>query len=116
MRLRHFRSTTLSVLISVIHSGQTEGGRSQSPSTVSQQQNNSQTSDQNQSGTAHIYDSGGAAVNKDISTDSVSESTELTYAEIELKSTKKKKKKKENKENKTESPDCIYSKLALKTD
>ncbi|KAI2647447.1 Fc receptor-like protein 5 [Labeo rohita] len=74
-----------------------KGGRSQSPSTVSQQQNNSQTSDQNQSGTAHIYDSGGAAVNKDISTDSVSESTELTYAEIELKSTKKKKKKKENK-------------------
>ncbi|XP_050960150.1 V-set and transmembrane domain-containing protein 1-like [Labeo rohita] len=101
-----------------------KGGRSQSPSTVSQQQNNSQTSDQNhseagyntlQSGTAHIYDSVDAAV-KDISTDSVSESTEHIYAEIELKSTKKQKKKKENKENKTESPDCIYSNLMLQTD
>ncbi|RXN02349.1 Fc receptor 5 [Labeo rohita] len=100
------------------------GGRSQSPSTVSQQQNNSQTSDQKHSeagyntllsGTAHIYDSVDAAV-KDISTDSVSESTEHIYAEIELKSTKKQKKKKENKENKTESPDCIYSNLMLQTD
>ncbi|RXN14620.1 hypothetical protein ROHU_028583 [Labeo rohita] len=71
------------------------GGRSQSPSTVSQQQNNSLTSDQKQSGTAHIYDSVDAAVNKDISTDSVSEPTELTYAKIDLKS--KSKKKKENK-------------------
>ncbi|RXN24227.1 Fc receptor 5 [Labeo rohita] len=101
------------------------GGRSQSPSTVSQQQNNSQTSDQKHSeagyntllsGTAHIYESVDAAANKDIRTDSVSESTEHIYAEIELESTKKQKKKKENKENKTESPDCFYSKLMLQTD
>ncbi|RXN04567.1 immunoglobulin superfamily member 1-like isoform X3 [Labeo rohita] len=102
-----------------------KGGRSQSPSTVSQQQNNSQTSDQKHSeagyntllsGTAHIYESVDAAANKDIRTDSVSESTEHIYAEIELESTKKQKKKKENKENKTESPDCFYSKLMLQTD
>uniref|UniRef100_A0A8C1CCY4 Ig-like domain-containing protein n=1 Tax=Cyprinus carpio carpio TaxID=630221 RepID=A0A8C1CCY4_CYPCA len=87
-----------------------KGGRSQSPSSVSQQQNKSQTSEQNQSeagdktllsGTAHIYDSTDAAiyatVDNDISTDGVSELSELTYAEIELKSTKKQKKKKENK-------------------
>ncbi|RXN25909.1 hypothetical protein ROHU_021256 [Labeo rohita] len=49
--------------------------------------------------------------------DSVSEYTELTYAKIDLKSTKEQKKKKENKENKTESPDFyIYSNLTLKTD
>ncbi|RXN14471.1 low affinity immunoglobulin gamma Fc region receptor II-c-like protein [Labeo rohita] len=97
------------------------GGRSQSPSTVSQQQNNSQTSDHKQSeaeyntlqsGTAHIYDSVDAAVNKDISTDSVSEYTELTYAEIELKSTKKQKKKKENKG--AGSSDVTYTQLKLK--
>ncbi|KAL1260124.1 hypothetical protein QQF64_007951, partial [Cirrhinus molitorella] len=79
-----------------------KGGRSQSPSTVSQQQNNSQISDQNQSesgyktllsGTAHIYDS----VDATVINDSISEPTEHTYAEIELKSTKKQNKKKENK-------------------
>ncbi|RXN28006.1 Fc receptor 5 [Labeo rohita] len=78
-----------------VHFAAFRSGRSQSPSTVSQQQNNSQTSDQNHSeagyntllsGIAHIYDSVDAAV-KDIST-----------------------------ENKTESSYCIYSKLALKTD
>ncbi|XP_058601226.1 Fc receptor-like protein 5 [Onychostoma macrolepis] len=98
-----------------------KGGRSQSPSSVSQQQISSQTSDQNQSeaghnsllsGTDHIYDSVDATVNND----RVSELTELTYAEIELKSTTKQKKKKENKENETESSDCFYSKLMLQTD
>ncbi|XP_016391288.1 Fc receptor-like protein 4 [Sinocyclocheilus rhinocerous] len=83
-----------------------KGGRSQSASSVSQQQNSSQTSEQNQSeaghktlmsGTAHIYDSFDATINKDISTDIVSGPTEVTYAEIELKSTEKQKKKKENK-------------------
>uniref|UniRef100_A0A8C1HN08 Ig-like domain-containing protein n=1 Tax=Cyprinus carpio carpio TaxID=630221 RepID=A0A8C1HN08_CYPCA len=106
-----------------------KGGRSQSPSSVSQQQNKSQTSEQNQSeagdktllsGTAHIYDSTDAAiyatVDNDISTDGVSELSELTYAEIELKSTKKQKKKKENKENKPESCESFYSELTLQTD
>ncbi|KAI2645690.1 Fc receptor-like protein 5 [Labeo rohita] len=83
-----------------------KGGRSQSPSTVSQQQNNSQTSDQKHSEAGY----------NTLQSDSVSEPTELTYAEIELKSTKKQMKKKENKENKTESSDCFYSKLTLKTD
>ncbi|XP_058616901.1 leukocyte immunoglobulin-like receptor subfamily A member 2 isoform X2 [Onychostoma macrolepis] len=81
-------------------------GGSQSLSRVSQHQNSSQTSEQNQSeagnktlmsGTAHIYDSVDATINKDISTDIVSGPTELTYAEIELKSTEKQKKNKENK-------------------
>ncbi|KAI2645659.1 Fc receptor-like protein 5 [Labeo rohita] len=83
-----------------------KGGRSQSPSTVSQQQNNSQTSDQKHSEAGY----------NTLLSDSVSESTEHIYAEIELESTKKQKKKKENKENKTESPDCFYSKLMLQTD
>ncbi|XP_026081652.1 Fc receptor-like protein 5 [Carassius auratus] len=103
-----------------------KGGRS--PCTVSQQQSLSQTSEQNQrevrdktllTGTAHIYDSTAAiytTADNDISTDSVSAPSELTYAEIELKSTKKEKKKKENKENKPESSDCVYSKLKLQTD
>ncbi|XP_042626651.1 immunoglobulin superfamily member 1-like, partial [Cyprinus carpio] len=106
-----------------------KGGRSQSPSSVSQQQNKSQTSEQNQSeagdktllsGTVHIYDSTDAAiyetVDNDISTDGVSALSELTYAEIELKSTKKQKKKKENKENKPESSESFYSELTLQTD
>ncbi|KAG1935770.1 Fc receptor-like protein [Pimephales promelas] len=82
-----------------------KGVRSESRSTVSQQQNISQTSEQNQSeagyntlsGTADVYDSIDTAINEEISTDDVSGPTEITYAEIELKSTKKKKKKKENK-------------------
>ncbi|XP_058655528.1 Fc receptor-like protein 5 isoform X1 [Onychostoma macrolepis] len=95
-----------------------QGGRSQSPSSVSQQQISSQTSHQNQSeagyntllsGTAQFYDTVYATVNDD----SVSESSEHMYAEIELKSTTKQKK---NKENETESSDCLYSKLALQTD
>ncbi|XP_059389809.1 uncharacterized protein LOC132123264 [Carassius carassius] len=105
-----------------------KGGRSQSLSTVRQQQNRSQTSEQNQreardktllSGTAIIYDSTAAiyaTVDNVISTDSVSAPSELTYAEIELKSTKKQKKKKDNKENKPESSDSVYSKLTLQTD
>ncbi|XP_051744226.1 Fc receptor-like protein 5 [Ctenopharyngodon idella] len=97
-----------------------KGGRSESPSAVSQQQNISQTSEQNQSeagyntplsGTAHVYDS--VAINKDISTDGVSE---ITYAEVELKSTNKQKKEKENKDKNTESCDVLYSKLKLETD
>uniref|UniRef100_A0A8C1CZG0 Si:ch211-8c17.2 n=1 Tax=Cyprinus carpio carpio TaxID=630221 RepID=A0A8C1CZG0_CYPCA len=83
-----------------------KGVRSQSPSRVSRQQNSSQTSEQNQneagyntllSGTAHIYDSVDATINKDFSTDSVSGPTDVTYAEIELKSTEKQKINKENK-------------------
>ncbi|XP_051744125.1 Fc receptor-like protein 5 isoform X4 [Ctenopharyngodon idella] len=97
-----------------------KGGRPESPSAVSQQQNISQTSEQNQSeagyntplsGTAHVYDS--VAINKDISTDGVSE---ITYAEVELKSTNKQKKEKENKDKNTESCDVLYSKLKLETD
>uniref|UniRef100_A0A8C0XYS4 Ig-like domain-containing protein n=1 Tax=Cyprinus carpio carpio TaxID=630221 RepID=A0A8C0XYS4_CYPCA len=89
-----------------------KGGRSQSVSRDSQQQKSSQTSEQNQSeaghktltsGTAHIYDSLDATINKDISTDIVSGHSELTYAEIELKSTEKQKKKKENKATNTTS-------------
>ncbi|RXN03914.1 Fc receptor 5 [Labeo rohita] len=100
-----------------------KGGRSQSPSSVSQQQNSSQTSEQNEtgyntllSGTAHNYDTVDVTIHKDISTDSVSKPSELTYAEIELKSTKKQKKKKEIKGNNTESCDCVYSNLNLETD
>ncbi|KAI2650610.1 Sialoadhesin [Labeo rohita] len=58
------------------------GGRSQSPSSVSQQQNSSQTSEQNQSETG----------NKTLMSDIVSGATKLTYAETELKSTEKQKK------------------------
>ncbi|XP_016361994.1 uncharacterized protein LOC107703788 [Sinocyclocheilus anshuiensis] len=101
-----------------------KGERSQSASSVSQQQNSSQTSEQNQSeaghkalmsGTAHIYDSLDATTNKNISTDIVSGPTEVTYAEIELKSTEKQKKKKENKGNTSESSDTVYSQLNLVT-
>ncbi|XP_059425811.1 sialoadhesin-like [Carassius carassius] len=101
-----------------------KGGGSESLSRVSQQQNSSQTSDQNQSeagnktlmsGTAHIYDSGDAAINKDISTDIVSGTTEVTYSEIELKPTEKQKIKKDNKGKTSESSDTVYSKLNLKT-
>ncbi|XP_059399842.1 Fc receptor-like protein 5 isoform X2 [Carassius carassius] len=103
------------------------GGRSQSLSRVSEQKNSSQTSEQNQSEaghktlmseTAHIYDSCDATINKDISTDTediVSGPTELTYAEIELKSTEKQKKKKENKGNMSEGSDTVYSQLNLET-
>ncbi|RXN14758.1 Fc receptor 5 [Labeo rohita] len=83
-----------------------KGGRSQSPSTVSQQQNNSQTSDLNQS----------EAEYNTLLSDSASESSEHMFAEIELESTMKQKEKKENKENETESSDCFYYKLILKTD
>nr|WKW83674.1 leukocyte immune-type receptor [Carassius auratus] len=57
------------------------GGRFPSPSRVSQQKNSRQTSEQNQSeavytaltsGTAHIYDTLDATINKDISTDGLS--------------------------------------------
>ncbi|XP_016348500.1 low affinity immunoglobulin gamma Fc region receptor II-like [Sinocyclocheilus anshuiensis] len=82
-----------------------KGVRSQSPSSVSQQQNSSQTSEQNQS------DAG----NNTLLSDSVS-GPELTYAEIELKSTKKLKKKKDNKRNSIESYDSVYSKQKLETD
>ncbi|XP_059416771.1 leukocyte immunoglobulin-like receptor subfamily B member 1 [Carassius carassius] len=101
-----------------------KGVRSQSSSSVSQQQNSSQTSEQNQSqagnntllsGTAHIYDSVDATINKDFSTDSVSEPTDVTYAEIELKSTEKQKKNKENKGKTSEVSDTVYSKLNLVT-
>ncbi|KAK9978489.1 hypothetical protein ABG768_020238, partial [Culter alburnus] len=101
-----------------------KGVRSESPSAV-QQQKISQTSEQNQSeagyntplsGTAHVYDSVDATINKDRSTDGVRAPTEITYAEVELKSTNKQKKKKENKDKNTESCDVLYSKLKLETD
>ncbi|KAL1278693.1 hypothetical protein QQF64_025366 [Cirrhinus molitorella] len=102
-----------------------KGGRSQSPSSVSQQQNTSQTLEQNQSEagnntllsvTAHIYDSVDATIRKkDTSTDGLSK-TELTYAEIELKSIKKLEENKENKGNNTESCDKVYPKQKLETD
>uniref|UniRef100_A0A8C1U6B1 Ig-like domain-containing protein n=1 Tax=Cyprinus carpio TaxID=7962 RepID=A0A8C1U6B1_CYPCA len=101
-----------------------KGVRSQSPSRVSQQQNSSQTSEQNQneagyntllSGTAHIYDSVDATINKEFSTDSVSGPTDVTYAEIELKSTEKQKINKENKGKTSEGSDTVYSKLNLVT-
>ncbi|XP_026095800.1 Fc receptor-like protein 5 [Carassius auratus] len=101
-----------------------KGVRSQSPSRVSEQQNSSQTSEQNQSqagyntllsGTAHIYDSVDATINKDVSTDSVSGPTDVTYAEIEYKSTEKQKKNKENKGKTSEVSDTVYSKLNLVT-
>ncbi|XP_050985707.1 Fc receptor-like protein 2 [Labeo rohita] len=83
-----------------------KGGRSQSPSTVSQQQNSSQTSDQSQSEAGY----------NTLLSDSASESSEHVYAEIELKSPTKQKKKKENNENKMETSGCIYSNLILQTD
>ncbi|XP_052395076.1 neural cell adhesion molecule L1-like [Carassius gibelio] len=104
-----------------------KGGRSQSLSRVGQQKNSSQTSEKNQSeaghktlmsGTAHIYDSCDATINNDISTgteDIVNGPSELTYAEIELKSTEKQKKKKENKGNTSESSNTVYSQLNLET-
>ncbi|RXN37848.1 Fc receptor 5 [Labeo rohita] len=82
-----------------------KGVRSQSPSSVSQQQNSSQTSEQNQS------DAG----NNTLLSDSVSGPVEVTYAEIELKSTEKQKKKGENKGETSESSDTVYSKLNLVT-
>ncbi|KAK9978440.1 hypothetical protein ABG768_020191 [Culter alburnus] len=102
-----------------------KGGRSESPSVVGQQQNISQTSEQNQSedgyktllsGTAHVYDSVDTTINKDRSMDTVSGPTEITYAEIEMKSTNKQKKKKEKKVKNTESCDGLYSELKLETD
>ncbi|XP_073693761.1 Fc receptor-like protein 5 [Garra rufa] len=101
-----------------------KGRRSQSPSSVSQHQNSSQTPEQNQSeagnntvlsGTAHTYATVDATVNKDISTDSASGPTDVTYAEIELKSTEKQKKNKQNKGKTSESSDTVYSKLNLVT-
>ncbi|XP_039517787.1 Fc receptor-like protein 5 isoform X2 [Pimephales promelas] len=76
-----------------------KGVRSESRSTVSQQQNISQTSEQNQSEAGH-----------NTLSDDVSGPTEITYAEVELKSTKKQEK--ENKGNNSESGD-IYSQLKL---
>ncbi|XP_048057820.1 Fc receptor-like protein 5 isoform X2 [Megalobrama amblycephala] len=102
-----------------------KGGRSESPSAVRQHQNISQTSEQNQSeagyntplsGTAHVYDTVDATINKDRSTDGIRAPTEITYAEIELKSTNKQKKEKENKDKNTESCDVLYSQLKLETD
>ncbi|XP_026075986.1 Fc receptor-like protein 5 [Carassius auratus] len=60
------------------------------PSSVSQQQNRSKTSEQNQSDPGNNTPLSGQS-------DSVSGPTELTYAEIELKSTKKPRQKKKNK-------------------
>uniref|UniRef100_A0A8C1VHE3 Ig-like domain-containing protein n=1 Tax=Cyprinus carpio TaxID=7962 RepID=A0A8C1VHE3_CYPCA len=64
-----------------------KGGRSESLSRVSQQQNSSQTSEQNQT----------EAGNKTLMSDIVSGPTDVTYAEIEFKPTEKQKKQKENK-------------------
>ncbi|KAF4115735.1 sialoadhesin-like isoform X2 [Onychostoma macrolepis] len=78
-----------------------KAGRSQCPSSVSQQQNSSQTSEQNQS----------EAGNNTLLSDSVSGPAELTYADIELKSTKKQKKNKENKG--VGSSDVTYAQIKL---
>ncbi|ROL51136.1 B-cell receptor CD22 [Anabarilius grahami] len=83
-----------------------KGGRSESPSAVGQQQNISQTLEQNQSEDGY----------KTLLSDSVSGPTEITYAEIEMKSTNKQKKEKENKVKNTESCDVLYSELKLETD
>ncbi|XP_059425953.1 Fc receptor-like protein 5 [Carassius carassius] len=97
-------------LVFLWHYRRNKGGGSESLSRVSQQQNSSQTSDQNQSeagnktlmsGTAHIYDSIDAAINKDISTDNVIGPTENTYSEISL----------IHKGKTSESSDTVYSKL-----
>ncbi|XP_048038046.1 LOW QUALITY PROTEIN: Fc receptor-like protein 3 [Megalobrama amblycephala] len=107
------------------HYRNNKGGRSESPSAVGQQQNINQKSEQNQSeagyktllsGTAHVYDTVDVTNNKDRSTDAVSGPTEITYAEIEMKSTNKQKKKKEKKVKNTESCDGLYSELKLETD
>ncbi|XP_056609392.1 Fc receptor-like protein 3 [Triplophysa dalaica] len=127
-----------------------KGKVSESPSSVSAQQNISQTSVQKQSEDtplqsgqssstyedAHIYDSVGAADNKNTRTavtvispsdelysqverkkrkskDNVSAEADLTYAEIELKPKKEVKKKKEKKENNKESEDTLYSNLKM---
>ncbi|XP_026114517.1 Fc receptor-like protein 5 isoform X2 [Carassius auratus] len=82
-----------------------KGVRSQSPSRVSEQQNSSQTSEQNQSQVG----------NNTLLSDSVSGPTDVTYAEIELKSTEKQKKNKENKGKTSEVSDTVYSKLNLGT-
>ncbi|KAL1278704.1 hypothetical protein QQF64_025377 [Cirrhinus molitorella] len=94
-----------------------KGGRSQSPSSVSQQQNSSQTSEHNHSevgnntllsGAVHIYESVDATVNNDIITDHVSGPTEHIYADIELTSASL------LGEN-SKSSDTVYSKLTLVT-
>nr|QRN78642.1 leukocyte immune-type receptor LITR2 [Carassius auratus] len=82
-----------------------KGGRFPSPSRVSRQKNSSQTSEKNQSEAGH----------KTLMSEIVSGCTELTYAEIELKSTEKHEKKKENKGNTSESSDTVYSQLNLET-
>ncbi|XP_026054610.1 uncharacterized protein LOC113040500 [Carassius auratus] len=79
-----------------------KGGRSESLSRVSQQQNSSQTSEQNQSEAGNIT----------LMSDIVSGTTDVTYAEIELKPTEKQK---ENKGKTSESSDTVYSKLNLET-
>ncbi|XP_052445623.1 sialoadhesin [Carassius gibelio] len=79
-----------------------KGGRSGSLSRVSQQKNSSQTSEQNQSEVG----------NNTLMSDIVSGTTDVTYAEIEHKPTKKQK---ENKGKTSESSDTVYSKLNLET-
>uniref|UniRef100_A0A8C1E5W2 Si:ch211-8c17.2 n=1 Tax=Cyprinus carpio carpio TaxID=630221 RepID=A0A8C1E5W2_CYPCA len=82
-----------------------KGVRSQSPSRVSRQQNSSQTSEQNQNEAGY----------NTLLSDSVSGPTDVTYAEIELKSTEKQKINKENKGKTSEGSDTVYSKLNLVT-
>ncbi|XP_051995104.1 Fc receptor-like protein 5 [Xyrauchen texanus] len=85
------------------------GGGSQSPSSVNQQQNISQTSEQNQNETGYTP----------LQCDSITGPTDITYAEIELKSKKELKKKKGNKGNTsdaTPSADTVYSKLNMGMD
>ncbi|XP_051995108.1 Fc receptor-like protein 5 [Xyrauchen texanus] len=87
-----------------------KGGGTLSPSSVYQQQNISQTSEQNQNETGYTTP---------LQCDSITGPTDLTYAEIELKSKKEVKKKKGNKGNTsdaTPSADTVYSKLNMGTD
>ncbi|XP_073693736.1 leukocyte immunoglobulin-like receptor subfamily A member 2 [Garra rufa] len=94
-----------------------KGERSQSPSSVSQHQNSSQTSEQNQSeagnntllsGDAHIYESVDTTINNGKVTDCLSGPSEHIYAEIELRSTSLLGKT-------SKSSDTVYSKLTLVT-
>ncbi|KAL1278703.1 hypothetical protein QQF64_025376 [Cirrhinus molitorella] len=84
-------------LVLLWHYKNNKGGWS--PSSISQQKNNSQTSEHNQSEGRYKQ------------SDSVNVPTELTYAEFELKSIKKQKKSKGYKGKNTESSDIMYTGL-----
>ncbi|XP_073684492.1 Fc receptor-like protein 2 [Garra rufa] len=94
-------TVTCSIIVLVLlwHYRNNEGGWS--PSSVSQQKNRSQISEQNQSEGTY----------KTLQSDSVNAPTELVYAEFELKSTKIQKKSNGYKGKTTESSDIMYTRL-----